>query len=327
MRLPILIFVAGAPCIGGCGGRTGLYVPLPNGARGEPSSYSEDGGPLDSGELTPRDALPPIDVSPPALAAPSGCPDAAATLVYVVSESNLLMSLYPPTTTFTTIGHLSCPAASGSQPFSMAVDRTGIAYVLYEDGELFRVSTATASCRATRFASGQHGFAAKFGMAFVSDGTGAGETLYVAEGNSSVTTSGNAGTCAVGARLASINTSTFTLSIIGTPTPAICSPELTGTGGGDLFGFYAVAANDSAIGQIDRITAQLTNESRLSGVPQGFAWAFGFWGGDFYTFTEPVQGRGSLVTRFRPSDGSIVHVGSTTENIVGAGVSTCAPQQ
>jgi len=59
----------------------------------------------------------------------------------------------------------------------------------------------------------------------------------------------------------------------------------------------------------------------------GGSWAFAFWGGDFYTFTAQDLNAGSVVTRFRPSDGSIVQVGHTAESIVGAGVSTCAPQR
>jgi hypothetical protein len=35
----------------------------------------------------------------------------------------------------------------------------------------------------------------------------------------------------------------------------------------------------------------------------------------------------SLVTRFRPADGSIVQVATSLDAITGAGVSTCAPQQ
>ena len=62
----------------------------------------------------------------------------------------------------------------------MAVDRTGIAYVVFSpSGELFRVSTATAACEPTPFVSGQGGFSSTFGMGFSGD-TDGGETLYVA---------------------------------------------------------------------------------------------------------------------------------------------------
>jgi hypothetical protein len=340
MRRYPLIAVACVAWVAGCGSRTGLLVPLSEGEPGESPGMSsgdrarapDDGGSSPGDAPVPRDALPPIDVASPARGAMGDCPDAAATLVYVVSKDNLLMSFDPPTATFTTIGQISCPGTSGLEPFSMAVDRTGIAYVLfarsadYSAGKLFRVSTATASCRSTSFLSGQHGFAMTFGMAFVKDTTGAGETLYVAEGEPPNTTS--VAPCP-GRRLATIDIGTFAVSVVGVLDPTVCSPELTGTGAGDLFGFYALSSNDSAIGQIDKTTARLNSESRLNGVAQttngSGAWAFGFWGGDFFTFTAPSTS--SVVTRFRPTDGSIVTVGQTAETIVGAGVSTCAPQR
>ena len=336
---------AGVVVIAACGSRSGLLVTGPNEEPGppqgeQPAASGDDGGsssPADA--AVRRDALPPIDALAPAPTVMNDCPDAAATLVYLVSQKNVLMTFYPPAVTFTTIGTISCPASQGLQPFSMAVDRTGIAYVLFADngetrGELFRVSTATASCRPTGFVSGQQGFAATFGMAFVKDLRGGGETLYVAEGGPLQPGASAGGGCGAGTRLASVNTNTFALNLIGTVNPVVCSPELTGTGAGSLFGFYALDPNDSAIGQINLSTARLTSESRLAGVallgsqgPSTFgAWAFGFWGGDFYTFTDKT-GTGSVVTRFRPTDGSVATVGQTTETIVGAGVSTCAPQQ
>ncbi len=69
----------------------------------------------------------------------------------------------------------------------------------------------------------------------------------------------------------------------------------------------------------------MTNESVLTGVGQGSGWAFAFWGGTFYTFTAP--GGSTIVTRYNVNDGTIAQVASTPGDIlVGAGVSTCAPQ-
>ena len=79
--------------------------------------------------------------------------------------------------------------------------------------------------------------------------------------------------------------------------------------------------------QIDKATAKVTNSSTLNGVDQGRGWAFAFWGGNFYTFTAPLQLGSTVVTRFDPNGGSIVQVAQTSDAIVGAGVSTCAPQQ
>jgi hypothetical protein len=315
-----------------CGSRTGLLVPEereiagPDGSvgpTGDDSGQTGDSG-RDAGEI--EDALPPIDVSVP-VDAFNNCPDAGSTLVYLVTQESELLSFYPPTATFTTIGGLSCPA-QGGMPFSMAVDRTGIAYVLYTDGEIFRVSTATAGCQATAFESGESGFASTFGMGFSQNPTGGGETLYVA---SSVGPEGGQ------PQLATIDTQSFALHIVGALQPAIASAELTGTGAGDLFAFYGTrgaalcnslnrnaGCTDSAIGQIDKTTGRVTGQSVLMGNPQGQAWAFAFWGGYFYTFTAPA-GAGTVVHRFNPVDGSLVVVAQRSDLIVGAGVSTCAP--
>jgi hypothetical protein len=278
---------------------------------------------LDATEV--QDALPPIDVSAP-VDAFNDCPDAGATLVYVVTQQEQLLSFYPPTAQFRAIGPLKCPTrTSGTSPFSMAVDRTGIAFVVYDDGELFRVSTANARCQTTPFQSGQSGFAVKFGMGFSHDNTGTGETLFVASGSSAIPS------------LATIDPRTFALRIVGPLQPPILNAELSGTGAGDLFAFFATSGatpcdntngnvcTDSAIGQLDKTTGRVVAQSLLRGNAQGMAWAFAFWGGDFYTFTAP--GGATVVNRFNPADGSIVTVATRPDLIVGAGVSTCAPAQ
>jgi hypothetical protein len=304
-----------------CGSKTGLLV-------GEPDAEAPDAGPdaiiirhpdaapveEDAAEVE-EDALPPIDVTPPPPF--NDCPDAAATLIYLITEGNQLLSFYPPTATFSTIiGNISCP--SSSTPFSMAVDRNGIAYIVFQDGQLFEVDTQAPSlpCQATGFVAGQQGFSTAFGMGFSHNSGDAGETLYVASGSS---------TGAPGLpQLATIDARSFALQVVGAFNPVIDNTELTGTGAGDLFGFYATDAG-SGIAQIDKANAQVFAESPLPGVFQGRGWAFAFWGGDFYTFTAPSGG--TVVTRFRPSDKSIVPVAQTPQLVVGAGVSTCAPQR
>src|SRR5262249_34569118 len=103
------------------------------------------------------------------------CSD-AAKLVYVVSSQNGLYSFYPANPGVARIGTLTCPTPA--HPFSMAVDRKGTAWVNYDDGELFKVSTADASCTKTSFVT-QNGFTT-FGMGFSTDAAGqANETLFI----------------------------------------------------------------------------------------------------------------------------------------------------
>jgi hypothetical protein len=329
------LFASLVVAIAACGSRTGLLVPFDV----EVDSGVADVGPdsavhrVDAGadvradvqeeDAGEEDALPPIDVSTPEdVVIPSDCPDAGSTFIYLISETNNLYSFYPPSAELTLVGTIACP--SPSMPFSMAVDHTGIAYIVFQDGELFRVSTATTACEPTPFVPQQHGFTVNFGMGFSQDSSDAGESLYVASSDP------NPGTgLGPPSQIATIDvTQGYALNIVGTTNPPIFSPELTGTGAGDLFGFWGPDGNrgpNSAIVQIDKATAQVTSSSALPGISQGTGWAFAFWGGDFYTFTAPVST--TVVTRFRPSDGSIVQVLQTDQVIVGAGVSTCAPQQ
>jgi hypothetical protein len=260
----------------------------------------------------PPDVIPPIDVV--RVDARAVCEDGGDPLVYVIGANYHLFSFDPPTLAFTEIGPINCNDGTNT-PFSMGVDRQGIARVVFTaDGKLFRVSTKTASCQPTPYVPGQHGFRT-FGMGYTADTDGGGETLYVA----SVFTD----------RLGAIDDS-YVLRPIGPFVPRISDVELTGTGGGQLFGFWSRSNTDpdSFISQIDPQTARVTGQVTLTGVSQGFAWAFAFWGGDFYVFTSPNGGL-SQVTRYSPADGGSIEVvvPQAPTEIVGAGVSTCAPQQ
>jgi hypothetical protein len=189
------------------------------------------------------------------------------------------------------------------------------------------VSTKTAACQPTPFIGGNGGFPTLFGMGFSADMGDAGpindggETLYLA---------GDPGT-GVGQPvvLGALDTSTFVTRTIGRVSPTIYASELTGTGAGQLFGFYLTtptASGGGNIGQIDKSTAVVTNQVTPPGININGGWAFAFWGGDFYTFTAP-DGTDTVVQRYRPSDGSVVTVASLSGlTVVGAGVSTCAPQ-
>jgi hypothetical protein len=270
---------------------------------------------VDSGGVA--DALPSIDGSASPDVVRNDCPDAGATVIYVVTEQTELFSFYPPDATFKHIGNIVCPAPLGTTPFSMAVDRKGVAYVLYNDGRLYRVSTATAACIATTFETDQQGFHT-FGMGYATNELGPTETLYIAgDSNSGIGSPG----------LGSIDTSTFGVTRIGDFDPPIARGELTGTGAGRLFAFYTKAPTQgSFIGEIEPTSGRVIAETPLPTVTQGSGWAFAFWGGDFYTFTAPDPSRNSRVTRYRPTDGSVREVASISSLIVGAGVSTCAPE-
>jgi hypothetical protein len=247
-----------------------------------------------------------------------GCSD-AARLVYVLSQENDLYSFTPNTATFTKIGRLECPTNGLATPNSMAVDRQGTAWVNYSDGTLFKVSTSNASCEATSFEPNQAGFV-KFGMAFSTNADGSSdETLYI---------SGIDFLAGSGHGLGKIDLGTMKVTMIGDYSGILAGEgaELTGTGDGRLFGFFTTEPN-ATLAEIDKAKGATSGDKSLEGVNTGNAWAFSFWGGDFWFYTSDGV-TPSRVTQLRTSgDGqiSVVKTDVGGFRIVGAGVSTCAP--
>jgi hypothetical protein len=124
--------------------------------------------------------------------------------------------------------------------------------------------------------------------------------------------------------LGSIDTMAFGLSFVGPFTPPIPGPELTGTGDGRLFAFFTNATGSgSHIVEVDKNSGNLLADNPLQVGSPNDGYAFAFWGGTFWVFTE--QGGPSQVTQFNPADASETPMTTMQGSIVGAGVSTCAP--
>jgi hypothetical protein len=300
MRFTLLVALAAA--LAACGISADSGADSGTGMR-DGGGHSGDGGTLI--------VLPDAGGSPTAADAGDNCAQ-GAKLVYVVDESNRFSSFDPKTLQFTDLGSLNCPAIGGATPFSMSVDRSAIAWVLYSNGSVFRVNTQGLACQATSFSSSAF---VNFGMGFVSDAVGSNdETLFIAGGK---TVSSGSNT------LATIAFPGLSITTVGTITG---SPELTGTGDAKLWGFFP-NVSPPIVSQIDK-----TNGSSLVTYPapslQGTprAWAFAFWGGHFWIFLERKSDTSTVVYDMDASDGSLTTaIPSTGRTIVGAGVSTCAP--
>jgi hypothetical protein len=251
------------------------------------------------------------------------CADDGAQLIYVVDDANELLSFDPrrlPGDPFQRIGTLACGRRLG-EPFSMSVDRRGVAWVLYQNGELFKVSLADARCRPSRHVTGAAGFV-RFGMGFVSDQPGgATEHLFIAADDASHA-------------LGAIDTTgDLTPRTLGTLTAATDhSPELTGTSDARLYGFYPGIGQPSFVQEIDRTT----------GAPRGPRWALGAaplatvtayafaqWAGVFYVFVttrdDSFAVRSTVHAIDRATGGYRVALDAVPYRVTGAGVSTCAP--
>lgn len=249
-----------------------------------------------------------------------GCSD-AAKLVYVVDSNNKLSTWDGATKTFTDLGTLNCPAMAGATPFSMGIDRTANAYVLYNSSEVMRVDTQTLQCTKLNYTVQQQ--QVLFGMGFSTNEVGGtADTLFIAGGP-------DAG-AATSTTLATLDPATMQVGTLGTIQG---NPELTGTGNAELWGFFP-ATSGTRIEKINKMTGAplqtFGNLSALNGTPA--AWAFAFWGGDFWVFLakqppglfDPPEF--TTVYQFDASNGTLKGMTPTTNRtIVGAGVSTCAP--
>lgn len=240
-----------------------------------------------------------------------GCSDEAKA-VYVVDQNNTLSRFHPPTKSFMDLGKLSCPSQLGATPFSMGIDRTALAWVLYSSGELFRVDTNTLNCTKSTWAAPTS--LRQFGMGFSTDAAGGSvDTLFIA---------GGSGTTQPTSQLAKLSTTTFQAQPVGTVTGW---PELTGTGNAELWGFFP-DTTAPRIAQLDKTTgaAVKTYPLSIAGMPR--AWAFAFWGGDFWVFLMKGTETSTTIYQYDSTTGmpkSMMQAGGRT--IVGAGVSTCAP--
>lgn len=296
-RLALALCIAALPFAWSCGKSTGQ-----NGE--DPPNPLDDGG----GTFVPAEGGDVITTA--------ACSEENKD-IYVIAEDNTFYLFHPPTLEFKNKGLLSCPTG-GATPTSMAVDRAGFAWVRHSDGSVWKVNTKDLSCDPTNFVPQTEAFL-KFGMGFATETKGGStEQLYVSDSD--------------GAGLAKINTTTHTLSFIGPYTGELAgtTSELTGTGDGKLYGFFVT--QPAQVAEISKATGDIIKATPLPGVFAGTAWAFSFYGGDFYIYTAAPNGglpqdqKGSDVTRYRPSDGTIEIVKKALGfRIVGAGVSTCAP--
>jgi hypothetical protein len=251
-----------------------------------------------------------------------------ADLIYLVDQQYRLLSFNPRDgkNEIKLIGNLSCPAGPSfdggtATPFSMSVDREARAWVLYNSGEIFWVSTKDASCKPSGFMPAQKGFET-FGMGFVSDAPGSeSETLFITGGGHNNPGKGNLGR---------IDPMSLQVTPLGALPMTEYGPELTGTGKAELWAYFPGTKMTFA-GQLDKTTAQPVVQwpmPPLSGSVT--AWAFAHWGGRFYLFVTVLDlmtgMNNSQVFLFTPDDGNVTTILSNLPyTIVGAGVSTCAP--
>jgi hypothetical protein len=249
----------------------------------------------------------------------TACTEASRWIYTVDGSSSMLSRFDPATLTFTDIAVLDCPASRfGGGPFSMAVDQNAVAWVVYDDGNLYKVDTGTGQCESTSFQVDPYSpFASGFGMGFVFDPSTNIDTLYIAGGD---------GVNNKYSELAAVSFPSLAVTPIGLITTG--NAELTGTGDGSLWGFIPAGKGPDPQGQAVLVqidpASGATLETYSYPTLSGFldvSWAVKFWGGSFWIFLGSSIYQ---VPRDTP-DTITTAIAYTGRNIVGAGVSTCAP--
>lgn len=244
--------------------------------------------------------------------------------VYVVTTHSNLYRFWPPTLSFELVGHLDCPTTW--TPMSMAIDRNATAWVLYQDQVVYRVDLANGKCVESGYnAAHELGIPfGYFGMAFTADtASPEGETLFVREAAFY-----DAGSDPGVRRLGRFDTGSATVAPIGEGSGA--NADLAGTGDGRLFGFEKVPGSDGAdatgtLAEYDTATGARIAVTDLAGVTIGAAWAVAAWGGDVYLFSSGNDGK-TRVVRYDPEAETVeVVVPKVGFEVIGAGVSACAP--
>lgn len=303
---------------GGGGNSVGGSVPTEGGGSADEGggSFTDGGDPVTTGiEPTGADNEPPVDGQCPCVADNED--------IYVLSDYGSIWSFDPSDLSWTFITDVDCGGMTST--FSMGVSRKGRAWVQYTDGDLYTVDLKDpgGACKDPGFVPGAEKFP-NFGMAFVTnDAADHCDKLYAHSGISPGIDGPGVGALGV------IDPQTLVLSEI----VAIDSGwgELTGTGDGRLFAFEG--DTETYIREYDKSTGAILGTWPLPGLASPGAFAFAYWGGDFYLFvskTQDIEGP-SLVLHldFDESDGNGVALTTVVESapisIVGAGVSTCAP--
>jgi hypothetical protein len=251
------------------------------------------------------------------------CPDLEVALddgIFVLSKTAQLWKYFPTTQALEMLGPIDC----GVEPstFSMGVDRQGFAWVQFSDLQLRKIDvTDVAQCSDPGFAPMQQGIE-NFGMAFVSNS---------AEDKCDRIYGNHYNGVAEGAQVAEFfSVDPVTLDVVVHGMSDYGLAELTGTGDGRAFLF--AGPDPSRLVEVDKASGATIAITPLPGVKTGGGFAFAFFAGDFYFFTDAESDGSSEVTRIDYDDSDNngqqdldVVLEDAPIRIVGAGVSTCAP--
>jgi hypothetical protein len=197
-------------------------------------------------------------------------------VIYALSDEAEIWSYDPALDTMSYVTTLLCEGST--QPYSMAVDHRGVAWVLFASNDLvFNVDlVGGGACEVATYTPHQTTFDL-FGLGF-SGPENTCPSLYAHSfsGAGSFTEGLGVGT------LAEIDTGTGMLTALSSID--YDGGELAGTSDGRLFAFAGV--NPAKLVEYDRSNGSMLTTTPLDGLAKTAASAFAFIEGDFYFFTE-----------------------------------------
>jgi hypothetical protein len=296
-RVPALcVYAIG---LAACGSRTELLVP---------AGAADDAGRLDASADASPDVIAPFDASVGPDSALS-CPDGGLPTAYLFDVAGALYTFSPATLETVLLGTPDC--GTTELPWTVSVSREGVAYLVYEDWNIYAVDLATLACHPTVFQSGQLGIDAEFAIA-VSRATPT-ERMFVYGQPAGMP----------GPILTSTDLTSFVLTEVG-PVLPLTTPEAAFDMQADLSGHLFVFTADGVLTEIDATTAQITSTA-----PTGFppstedSWAVMTYEDQVYMFANLE------VARYDATSHTAVVLGSLTGtgDIVGASAVPCVGPQ
>jgi hypothetical protein len=250
------------------------------------------------------------------------CPCAEnSDMIYTLDSGGALWIYNPLLNEFSSVGEFDCDTPASNYAMSLAVDAASNAWVhIRPSGKIFKVDTLNGnSCTDSGYVPDSVGFRL-FGMAFVEKpGDGRCEQLYMHSADGTTWTQGPG----VGS-LGTLDPISMNAQRLGSIDYS--GGEMTGTGDGRVF---ALAGDPAELIEYNPADASVIEKTPLPGIDIGLAFAFAFWGGDFYFFTDDDDALNprTRVTRLDyDGTGEIEELIARAElRVVGAGVSVCAP--
>lgn len=293
-------------------------------APGEAEGQRDDASPKAPGEepgatspSSPRadgpESTPPQRPGAPSPGTPGGAPPSTVSscdAIYTITTSRRLYAFNPRNNRFTLRGTIDCPDVTEASPFSMAVARTGVAHVLFDDGGIREIDLNDAGCKATSFKRHQLPEFGLFGMSYArNDGSDALFVIAIPKAGKSA--------------LAKVTAFPGALERLGKITiddrPSLI--ELSGSPEG-LWGFLTYEDRSGRLAKLDRKTGSVQRSVTLDVGRHANGLALAWFGGAFYIFTHVSA---TTVTRYDPASRKSDVVATLGDRVVGAGASTCVP--